>query len=198
MHSRPRGFTLVEVLVALMILAVLSTMAWQGIDGMARARASSQARMEQTLRLSTVVAQWEQDLAAIYDTPVVPPLDFDGSTVRMARITDSGVQVVAWTLRGTKLQRWSSPAGTRAGALQDSWMNSQQLLGNEAGQITLLEDVSSMHLEFYRNNAWTNAQSEGDKDAGGTREVLPGAVRLVLGTPRGTIRRDVLLEPRFP
>ena len=86
MHSRPRGFTLVEVLVALMILAVLSTMAWQGIDGMARARASSQARMEQTLRLSTVVAQWEQDLAAIYDTPVVPPLDFDGSTVRMARI----------------------------------------------------------------------------------------------------------------
>lgn len=198
MHSRHRGFTLVEVLVALMILAVLSTMAWQGIDGMARARASSQARMEQTLRLSTVVAQWEQDLAAIYDTPVVPPLAFDGSTVRMARTTDNGVQVVAWTLRGSKLQRWSGPAGTRAGALQDSWMNSQQLLGNEAGQITLLEGVSSMHLEFYRNNAWTNAQSESDKDASGTREVLPGAVRLVLETPRGPIRRDVLMEPRFP
>ena len=43
-----RGFTLVEVLVALSIMAVLATMAWQGIDGMVRARDISQARLDRS------------------------------------------------------------------------------------------------------------------------------------------------------
>ena len=66
-RARGRGFTLVEVLVALLIMAVLSAMAWQGIDGIVRARDMSQAQMERTLRLNTVIAQWEQDLMAVYD-----------------------------------------------------------------------------------------------------------------------------------
>ena len=37
---RARGFTLVEVLVALAIMALLATMAWQGVDAMARTRES--------------------------------------------------------------------------------------------------------------------------------------------------------------
>ena len=35
-----RGFTLVEVLVALLIMAVMATMAWQGVDGIVRARSA--------------------------------------------------------------------------------------------------------------------------------------------------------------
>jgi prepilin-type N-terminal cleavage/methylation domain-containing protein len=75
---RSRGFTLVEVLVALLILAVLSGMAWRGIDGMARARSGSQQQLERSLRLNTVIAQWEQDLSAVYDSAEVPALAFDG------------------------------------------------------------------------------------------------------------------------
>ena len=44
------GFTLVEVLVALALMAVLAGMAWQGLDGISRARTASQQRVEQTLR----------------------------------------------------------------------------------------------------------------------------------------------------
>ena len=198
--DRARGFTLVEVLVALLILAVLSTMAWQGIDGMARARTASQERLDQTVRLSTVLGQWEQDLSALYDTAVVPALRFDGNTVRMVRTAEGGVQIVAWSLRGQKLRRWSSAATTRAAVLQDSWMGSQQLLGNEAGQLVLLDGVSELRIEFYRGNAWTNAQSEADREGEGSksRELLPSAVRLVLSTGQGTLTRDLLLAPRFP
>jgi general secretion pathway protein J len=52
------GFTLVEVLVALMVMALMATMAWQGVDGIVRTRDGSQRQLEQTLRLQTVIAQW--------------------------------------------------------------------------------------------------------------------------------------------
>ena len=44
---------------------------------MARARDIGQAASERTLRLSALVGQWEQDLAAVYDSPQVPGLAFD-------------------------------------------------------------------------------------------------------------------------
>ena len=53
-------------------------MAWQGVDGIVRARDANQVRLEQTLRLNTVIAQWEQDLASIQDTGVVPAIACDG------------------------------------------------------------------------------------------------------------------------
>mgnify|MGYP001117702273 CR=1 FL=1 len=74
MHRRSAGFTLVEVLVAMVVMALMSLMAWQGVDGIARTRESNQVRLEQTLRLETVVAQWEQDLAALQETGAVPAL----------------------------------------------------------------------------------------------------------------------------
>ena len=83
---RTAGFTLVEVLVALLIMAILSAMAWQGVDGMVRARDASQAAAERTLRLTTVMAQWELDLASLYDRGSVPPLAFDGANLRLVRI----------------------------------------------------------------------------------------------------------------
>ena len=58
------GFTLVEVLVALLIMAVIAGMGWQGVSAMARSREIGSATSERVLRLSALVGQWEQDLAA--------------------------------------------------------------------------------------------------------------------------------------
>ena len=66
------GFTLVEVLVALVVMSLMAAMAWQGVDGMIRARDASQRRLEATLRLNTALAQWQQDLASVQETPAVP------------------------------------------------------------------------------------------------------------------------------
>ncbi|MDE2615373.1 MAG: prepilin-type N-terminal cleavage/methylation domain-containing protein, partial [Burkholderiales bacterium] len=68
-----QGFTLVEVLVALLVLSIMAAMAWQGVDGIVRTRDASQRQLEQTLRLQTVLAQWQTDLAAVQDTGAVPP-----------------------------------------------------------------------------------------------------------------------------
>lgn len=218
MNMRARGFTLIEVLVALAVMAVMAGLAWRGIDGIVRARDISQAQLEQSLRLNTVLAQWELDLAAVQATPAAPALQFDGATLRLTRNGPDGMQVIAWALRGAGdgqagvLQRWAGPPVTTRTALQDQWIATQQFLGNETGQLRTLDRISDWQIYFYRNNAWTNAQSSGDDPAptttpgGGTlirNEALPSAVRVVFTFAggnglAGTLTRDIALGPMQP
>jgi len=204
------GFTLVEVLVALLIMAILSAMAWQGVDGMVRARDASQEAAERTLRLTTVMAQFEQDLASLYDNPTVPPLAFDGANLRLARTTPDGAQIIVWSLREGVWRRWASTSVTQAAELQQAWLVSQQLIGTEPQQVRLLEGATQWQMYFFRGNAWSNAQSSAGTTvvpgpAGPVTPTAPGVtvqpplptgVRLVLsfGDDR-RLTRDVMLGP---
>jgi len=198
-----RGFTLVEVLIAMSIMAIVAVMSWQGVDGIVRARNNTQARVDLVLRASTVLAQWEQDLGALQTTgDVVPALEFDGSRMSMTRRTEGGLQLVVWARRNGAWYRWASQPVTTVRGLQDVWMSSKQFMGNEAGQLKTLTDVSDWQAYFYRRTGWSNAQSsagnsDDPKQQPKTSE-LPDAVRIVLtfgGNEglAGTITRDVAL-----
>ncbi len=203
-----QGFTLVEVLVAMMIMAILAMMAWRGVDGIVRARDASQSRLERTLRLNTVMAQWEHDLDALQETPAVPALSFDGGTVRLTRRAEHGMQVVTWTLRptpegvagGGSWWRWASPVVVTSSELQEIWMRTHQFQGTEIGQLRVLDGVSQWQLYCYWGS-WANCQSTGNAAEAPTgpsavaaavaaaqatgaapavRQALPNGVRLVL------------------
>lgn len=206
MRDAQRGFTLVEVLVAMLMMAILSTITWQGLDSILRARDASKAALDRTQRLATVIVQWEQDLQALHETQAVPALHFDGRSVRMTRRTQGGVALVVWSLRSGSWQRWVGPATTRLVDLQEGWIGSQGLLGNEPGHLTLAEGASDWQIYFHRGGAWTNAQSTGDATAApvtpGVRgaaatavEALPAAVRLVISLDGKTLTRDIALGP---
>ena len=213
-RRRGAGFTLVEVLVAMVVMAIMSLMAWQGVDGIVRARDANQTRLEQTLRLETVISQWEQDIAALQESPAVPALSCDGQTVRLTRRTEGGMQVVAWALRpdsvGSVWQRWAGPAVTTTNALQESWLRTQQFQGGEPGQLRAVAGLEQWQVYFYQGNGWANCQSSGNvAPAGGAapaaplapaRTVLPDGIRLVLGFApgsgvEGSLVRDVLITP---
>lgn len=213
----PRGFTLIEVLIAMSIMAIIAVMSWQGVDGIVRARDISQARVDQVLRLSTVLAQWERDLDSVQETgSTVPALRFDGARLTLTRRVEGGVQLVVWSLREGQWFRWASQPVTQARALQDLWLTSQQFLGNEAGQLSTLADVVQWQLYYFRDDTWSNAQSSagapveqppvqnpGQPPQGAQQivEPLPQGVRLVLafGGTRGlsgTLTRDVAMAPQ--
>jgi general secretion pathway protein J len=196
------GFTLVEVLVALLILAVVAGMSWQGVDAIVRSRDIAAQKVEQQLRLQSVIGQWEADLQEVQDSTIVPALAFDGASLRLTRRSAQGMQVVVWALRGGTWTRWAGPVVTRSVALQEQWLQSQQLLGNESGQLRALTGVSNWQVYFWRGNAWSNAQSSADTApaSGPVRQLLPGGVRLVLafaegGALVGNLTRDQRLAP---
>ena len=83
--SRATGFTLIEVMVSLLILSVMALMAWQGVEGISKAREVADGGVKRTLRLQSVMTQWQADLGAVLDTQTVDPLLFDGAALRMTR-----------------------------------------------------------------------------------------------------------------
>jgi general secretion pathway protein J len=157
-----RGFTLVEVLVALLAMALLATLAWQGLDSVFRSRDAGRISIDRTVRLATVLTQWEQDLLAVHDSGAVPALSYDGQSLRITRRADRGVVLVSWSVRGGTWQRWASPAYVNGGELQDAWLRSYQLVGTEPGHLVMAQAASEWQVYFYRDNGWSNPQSTGN------------------------------------
>lgn len=160
--AQDRGFTLVEVLVAMLILAIMAAMAWRGVDSMARSREMAQEHLGRTLRVQSVIAQWEADLQAVVDTQTVPALGFDGATLRMTRTQPQGVQMVLWSLHGNRWLRWAGPVVTTVDALQEQWMSTMQFQGQESGQLVALEGVDRWQVYCFRGATWSNCQSTGN------------------------------------
>ena len=209
-----RGFTLVELLVAVFAMSLLAVMSWRGLDGMTRAQAQTEARTNEVLTLQVGLAQWAADLDAVVQLPQIAALDWNGRVLRMTRrgttaSTTNGVMVVAWGRRvidgsGTWL-RWQSAEVTTRDQLQQAWQQAdiwsqnpgpQEMQGEVA--VTPLEE---WQLFYFRGGAWTNPMSS-DATAvqppasgpavGGTPTVpatpvvnLPDGVRLILTLPPG-------------
>ncbi|KQW51678.1 MULTISPECIES: type II secretion system protein J [unclassified Roseateles] len=162
---KSRGFTLVEVLVALVVMATMASMAWRGIDALVRSREIAQARLAQTARLQTVLAQWEVDLRALQDShSVVAPLAFDGGNLVLTRQAPAGLQVVVWSLREGALWRWESPAQRTVQDLVNQRQLGLQQLAQRNPALRAFDGVAAWQFNCYWGNAWSNCQSTGSSN----------------------------------
>ena len=166
-RKRVRGFTLVELLVALFAMALLAVMSWRGLDGMTRAQAITAARADEVLTLQVGLAQWSADLDAIIQLPRAPALDWNGRVLRLTRrdttSAASGVLVVAWTRRDGQWLRWQSPPATLRGDLDRAWQQAERWAQSPGDQDRRLEvaitPLQDWQIFYFRSDAWTNPQS---------------------------------------
>ena len=202
--ERMRGFTLVELLVAPVVMALLSLMSWRGLDGMARATAVTQARADELVALQNGMAQFGADLDAMMDlTQTAAPsatsasgkptsLDWNGQVLRIVRasgdVSDSGLRVVAWTRRSNQGQgpwlRWQSALLRKPADLQTAWTQAA-VWAQSPDDATRKAEVAVVPLldwkiYYYRNDAWSNPLSSAEAGS-----AMPDGVRLVLTLPEG-------------
>ena len=175
--TRARGFTLVEVLVALVVMATMAGMAWRGIDALVRSREIAQVRLANTARLQTVLAQWEVDLRAVQDShSPVAPVAFDGGNLVLTRQAPTGRSVVVWSLREGSLWRWESPPLRTVQELEDQRQRGLQQLAQRNPALRAFDGVAGWQLYCFWGNAWSNCQSTGNAANANAGPVNPNSV----------------------
>lgn len=162
--SRALGFTLLELLVAVSVLAVVALLAWRGLDALLVARARLQPMAGETRALLTLFGQLERDLAqvtqpALARPPLAPLLvedDGQGNAVlrvlRLALPDDPAqplrVQWIVYRVDGETLVR-------DAGAPALAW---SEAAGAGATRARLLDDVRGARVRLWRDGqGWLDA-----------------------------------------
>ncbi len=202
---RTGGFTLVELLVALVAMALMALMSWRGLDSMLRSQQYTQVHTDAHAVLQTTLAQWNADLDALMAIDNTQAIAWNGQTLRITRrftaAPAEGALVVAWTLRTNQGKdqwlRWQSPPVRTRSEWAEAWNHAAQWARNPSDEQrqreTALIPLSGWGIYFYRNDAWSNPLSSDDSNATASDRSsaptktpdIPEGVRLELRLPAG-------------
>lgn len=190
---RSGGYTLIEVLVAVVVFSILSASAYVALDALSRAAGDHRERSEDFGALQLAVARLDDDLRQLAARPVAATVGrtepaLSGEPRRLvasrsgwanpAGVKRSTLQRFGWQLSGSDLQRIRWP-------VTDPVADSQSLVE------TILPGVES--LEFSYRDASGSWQRRWPPDEALAR--LPTAIEAIVHTRRfGRVRRVVVLQ----
>ncbi len=191
--GRWRGFTLLELLVAVTVLSIVSLIAWRGLDSLVHTRERLEPRVDEVRALLTAFGQIERDLAQVVNPSFVPlpaaPLSVRDSPVpsielvRLAAVSPqspSAVQVVIYEVRDGQLYRETTTPLDTIGLVPRSQFTA----------VALLADVRTMRVRV-----WQPGQGWAPAAAGAANPLAapPSGLEVVLELADGKQYRRVLL-----
>lgn len=208
-----RGFTLVELLVAITVLAIVAVLGWRGLDSIARARIALTTDLEQTRGLQLAFAQMQRDSSQLVDMDTIPdrlPIMVEPGRVVLVRQVfienqPSRVQLVAYQLEKGVLSRRESQATRDLKELDNLWLSVTSETGG-APRVALQANVAGMTVRTWLNDGagWrvpgvdvVSSASSGASNASATTLAVPSGIEVTLqlnGRP-GNLTKTFLLGP---
>ncbi|MBC7513259.1 MAG: prepilin-type N-terminal cleavage/methylation domain-containing protein [Herminiimonas sp.] len=151
------GFTLVELLVAITVLAAVAVMGLRGLDALTRARDTLGIELEEARRIQLTFAQLQADCANIVDPALLPgraPLVITANSlvlVRSVRLDGqpTKLKIVAYHLASGTLARRESAATRDLGMLDAAWTDVARP-DAQAQDVTLQRDVARMRIRTWQ------------------------------------------------
>jgi general secretion pathway protein J len=156
-----RGFTLVELLVAIGILAMVAVLGWRGLDGIVRARVALTDQMEMTRGMQLAFAQMQSDCEHAADATMLgrrPFLLQADNRITLVRTVfnenePARLQVIAYRLVDGQLMRRESNSTRDLVELDALWQASVSDT-DPTPPVTLQGGVASMAVQVWQNNLW--------------------------------------------
>ena len=156
-----RGFTLVELLVAITVLAIVAVLGWRGLDSIIRSRAALTEQMDHARGIQLAFAQMQSDLEQLADADLLGQrqrLVADNARLIFVRTVfpenaPSQLQVVSYRVRDGELSRRESVNTRDLAQLDALW---QVAVGDTdpVPGVTLQTGVADMSVRLWENNAW--------------------------------------------
>lgn len=152
------GFTLVELLIAITILAVVAALGWRGLDSIIRARTALSADMEQFRGLQLAFAQLQSDCAQVVngaDFPArAPVLVTDQGLWLLRSVVEDGqperYEVVSYRIGQGTLTRTESAPSRDLAAIERAWV-AALASADRAREVTLQSGVQSVHVRMMQD-----------------------------------------------
>ncbi|MFL6675493.1 MAG: type II secretion system protein J [Massilia sp.] len=178
-----RGFTLVELLVAISILAIVAVLGWRGLDSIVRARVALTEQMETTRGMQLAFAQMQSDCEHIASADLLDKRPFllsadDRITLVRTVFTEnepSRLQVVAYRIVNGTLTRRESVA-TRDLAQLDALWNAATTDADTTAPVALQPGVVGMAVLTWQNNSWRQGAQTVDNTANTNNPLVPSAL----------------------
>ena len=159
---RSRGFTLLEVMVAVAVFAVVAALAYGGFNQLSQQRDIVERSANRTRAVQSAVQRMSEDFEMLEPRPIREPL---GETLEPAlRVTEARVDTIADLTRAG----WTNPAGMTRSTLQrvtyrlqDNklqrayWNSLDRTLTAEPTSAVLLDKVRNVAFRFMdQNQSW--------------------------------------------
>lgn len=147
-----QGFTLVEVMIALIIMAIIGIMSWRGLDGSLRSKEIIERHIEEHQAIQTFINYWQKDcrsLTTAIDSEV--PNFVKGNKnfwfiKHVSSINNQGWQIIGYTTTNERIKRLQSIIYPSKNDLEAQWLSvlkEPDLGGNDLQVSFELEGVSS-------------------------------------------------------
>jgi general secretion pathway protein J len=188
--KRSPGFTLVELLVAISILAMVAVLGWRGLDGIVRARVALTEQMEVTRGMQLAFAQMQSDAehmaeGALLDKRAFLQAGVDRLTlVRTSYVENEAMrlQVVSYRVRDGMLTRRESASTRDLMQLDVLWQAAISDV-DPTPPVTLQAGVTGMQVETWQQNQWRQGpqqQQQQEPQPPTPGEAGPGGLQVAL------------------